>query len=106
MAHGGGLAVFSIEHAKTYPGPIVILVHCFGGMNRSSSALCALLIIFRQMSARQAIQQLVTARPGLNYWENRLYFVEALRDLHVQVRLAGALCGRTVGPSGLSGVAP
>jgi len=99
------LQMIAIEHFRACHGPLVILVHCFGGMNRSSSALCALLIIFRKMSAKQAIATLVAARPGLKYWENRQYFVEALFDLHVQISLGGTLCHGMVGSPEASSVA-
>ncbi|CAK8991974.1 Sodium/potassium/calcium exchanger 1 [Durusdinium trenchii] len=52
-----------------------ILFHCFGGVNRSSAALCAWLIFRRQLSAEAAVQSLLTARPTLHPWKHR--YVEA-----------------------------
>ena len=76
---------------RMYKGePVVILFHCFGGVNRSSSTLCALLIIMRRYTAHQAILALVSARPGLQYWARRQYFVEALYALECQVRCVGS----------------
>ena len=100
------LQMVAIDHFSPPSGPIVILVHCSDGMNRSAGALCALLIIFRKMTAKQAIETLVAARPGLSYWQNQRYFLEALFDLQVQVALQDALCVGSVGLSGPSGVTP
>ena len=71
--------------------PLVVLIHCFGGVNRSTSTLCALLIILYRYTAYEAINALVTARPGLEYWSRRGYFVEALYELEWHVRCVGAL---------------
>ena len=56
-----------------------ILFHCFGGVNRSSAALCAWLIFRRQLSAEAAVQSLLTARPTLHPWKHRPHVFWALR---------------------------
>ena len=56
-----------------------ILFHCFGGVNRSSAALCAWLIFRRRLSAEAAVQSLLTARPTLHPWKHRPHVFGALR---------------------------
>ena len=56
-----------------------ILFHCFGGVNRSSAALCAWLIFRRRLSAEAAVQSLLTARPTLHPWKHRPHVFWALR---------------------------
>ena len=56
-----------------------ILFHCFGGVNRSSAALCAWLIFRRQLSAEAAVQSLLTARPTPHPWKHRPHVFWALR---------------------------
>ena len=75
-------------------GPLVVLIHCFGGANRSSSTLCALLIILYRYTAWEAIAALVEARPGVEYWVRRGYFIEALYELEWHVRCVGVLSER------------
>ena len=57
-----------------------ILFHCFGGINRSSAALCAWLIFAEHFSAENAIELLLKARPGLDPWYRRDHFLWALRS--------------------------
>ena len=61
--------------------PIVILFHCFAGINRSTSALCAFLIVRYHLTAQKAIAILLSARPGQRYWQDRDQFPLALHWL-------------------------
>ncbi len=67
--------------SKAVSGKTTILFHCFAGVNRSSSALCAFLILRKHLTAEQAVRALVEARPGQQYWKDRDYFVDGLLDI-------------------------
>jgi len=60
---------------------VTILFHCYGGVNRSGSALCAFLILRKEHTAKQAIERLVAARPGNDYWKKRGYFIDGLIEI-------------------------
>jgi len=60
---------------------VTILFHCYGGVNRSGSALCAFLILRKEHTAKQAIERLVAARPGNEYWKKRGYFIDGLIEI-------------------------
>jgi len=60
---------------------VTVLFHCYGGVNRSGSALCAFLILRKEHTARQAIERLVDARPGNDYWKKRGYFIDGLIEI-------------------------
>jgi hypothetical protein len=60
---------------------VTILFHCYGGVNRSGSALCAFLILRKERTAKQAIEILVAARPGNDYWKKRGYFIDGLIEI-------------------------
>ena len=62
-------------------GKTTILFHCFGGLNRSSSALCAFLILQKKNSVETAARTLVEHRAGQQYWKERDYFIEGLLEL-------------------------
>ena len=74
--------------------PIVILFHCFAGINRSTSALCAFLIVRYHLTAQQAIAILLSARPGQRYWQDRDQFPLALHWLSRECKksVLGFLC--------------
>ena len=57
-----------------------ILFHCFGGINRSSAALCAWLIFYYEMTTEQAVQTLLHARPTLGPWRHRPHVLWALHS--------------------------
>lgn len=98
-------AILSERYFDGGHGPVVILIHCFGGVNRSSSTLCAILIIMYRYTAYQAIGALVSARPGLHYWARRDYFILALYELECQVRCVGSLRKPTLRGQRLGGLA-
>ena len=80
------------EYTRTKP--IVILFHCFAGINRSTSALCAYLIVRYHLTAQQAISILLSARPGQRYWPDRDHFPLALHWLSRECKksVLGHLC--------------
>jgi len=45
---------------------VTILFHCYGGVNRSGSALCAFLILRKEHTARQAIERVLETTIGRN----------------------------------------
>ena len=55
-----------------------ILFHCFGGVNRSSAALCAWLIFRHGLTTQEAVQSLLAARPTLCPWQHRPHVFWAL----------------------------
>ena len=56
-----------------------ILFHCFGGINRSSAALCAWLIFQRDLTTEEAVHSLLVARPSLYPWKFRPHVLGALK---------------------------
>ena len=74
--------------------PMVILFHCLAGINRSTSALCAYLIVRYHLTAQQAIAILLSARPGQRYWQERDQFPLALHWLSRECKksVLGYLC--------------
>ena len=56
-----------------------ILFHCFGGINRSSAALCAWLIFRHDLTAEEAVHSLLVARPSLYPWKFRPHALWALK---------------------------
>ena len=75
-----------IDDVTPVTGKVTILFHCFGGVNRSGSALCAFLIMRKHHSAEEAVTTLVNARPGQLYWSKRDYFIEALIEVAIRAR--------------------
>lgn len=57
------------------------LFHCFGGINRSTAALCAWLVIWWDLSVEDAIDCVLQQRPSLRPWKRRAYVLYALRSL-------------------------
>ena len=55
-----------------------ILFHCCDGINSSSAGLCAWMIFRRHISAKQAIQSVLKARPSLKPWQDRPHVLWAL----------------------------
>ena len=55
-----------------------ILFHCFGGINRSSAALCAWLIFRHGLTTQEAVRSLLTARPTLCPWTHQPHVLWAL----------------------------
>ena len=55
------------------------LFHCFAGINRSSAGLCAWMIFRCEVSGKEALESLLTARPSLNPWHHRPHVLWALR---------------------------
>ena len=80
------------EYSRTKP--IVIMFHCLAGINRSTSALCAYLIVRYHLTAQQAIAILLSARPGQRYWQERDQFPLALHWLSRECKksVLGYLC--------------
>ncbi|CAE7696090.1 unnamed protein product, partial [Symbiodinium sp. KB8] len=63
---------------------VQILFHCYAGINRSTAALVAALISL-SMSTEEAIEHVLKARAGQEYWANRRdYFIEALLEFEAQ----------------------
>ncbi|CAE7596814.1 unnamed protein product [Symbiodinium natans] len=60
------------------PGQKTILFHCFAGLNRSTSALCAFMILRKGLSAEEAVERMIRVRAGQWYWRDRQYFIEGL----------------------------
>ena len=55
-----------------------ILFHCYGGINRSSAALCAWLIFRHGLTTKEAVRSLLAARPTLCPWTHRPHVLWAL----------------------------
>lgn len=72
-----------LDAAFAPKGKITILFHCFAGVHRSSSALCAFLILRKTYSTETAVSALVKCRPGQQYWKKREYFIDALIDIAI-----------------------
>jgi protein-tyrosine phosphatase len=64
-----------LQHLTQTPG---ILFHCFGGINRSSAALCAWLIFRHGLTTKEAVRSLLAARPTLCPWTHRPHVLWAL----------------------------
>ena len=74
--------------------PFTVLFHCFGGIHRSSAALCAWLLFRHDLSPMESLCLLLKVRPSLAPWTQRdhVFWVlhewyrqrEALRD-HVRL---------------------
>eukprot|EP00438_Fugacium_kawagutii_P031371 Skav200594 [mRNA] locus=scaffold4926:378:824:- [translate_table: standard] len=62
-----------------------ILFHCFGGINRSSAALCAWLMFRYECPASECISSLLNARPTLGPWKRRPHALWALKSWEIQL---------------------
>ena len=72
---------------------VTILFHCYGGVNRSGSALCAFLILRKERTARLAIERLASARPVNDYLQKRGYFVDGLIEIDWRSRSRSGVDG-------------
>ena len=67
-------------------GGVVALVHCFGGVNRSSSAVLCLNMALEGLSLEDALQASVFCyKPRLCSWRRRDYFLPALLLLSMYI---------------------
>lgn len=62
-----------------------VLFHCFGGINRSSGALAAWLMIAHTWTAEEAVAAILEARPSLRPWCDRDYVLWVLGSLEMQL---------------------
>ena len=67
-------------------GPVRILVHCYGGVNRSGAAVVCLLMYFLKFTAARAVCTLVRARSANRYWRDREYMLEGLLLFDARLR--------------------
>ena len=51
--------------------PLTVLFHCFGGIHRSSAALCAWLMLRHDLSPEASLLSLLRVRPSLSQWMRR-----------------------------------
>ncbi|CAE7666216.1 unnamed protein product [Symbiodinium necroappetens] len=62
---------------------IQILFHCYLGTHRSTAALVAVLISL-SMSTEEAIDHVLKARAGQEYWKDKFWMLEALLEFEAQ----------------------
>eukprot|EP00439_Symbiodinium_sp_Y106_P000205 s7405_g1.t1 len=60
---------------------IRVLVHCYGGINRTCAAYCALVMAFASMSMEKAIAKWIKHRAYYAPFLDREYMIEALLEL-------------------------
>ena len=58
-----------------------ILIHCYGGVNRSTAAVCAVLMNFCGLSLRRALMCVLKERASLQPFQKRDYMLVGLLDL-------------------------
>ncbi|CAE7547826.1 unnamed protein product [Symbiodinium sp. CCMP2592] len=68
-------------------GQIQILFHCYLGTHRSTAALVAVLISL-SMTTEEAIEHVLKARAGQEYWKDKFWMLEALLEFEVQCEAA------------------
>jgi hypothetical protein len=69
----------------TSTGPVAVLVHCYGGVNRSTAALICLLVVWTGQPAMYILQLVLKEKAGGGYWQDRLYMLEALLEFSEEV---------------------
>ena len=74
--------------------PCRILVHCYGGCNRSGAAIACLLMYFCELTVEQAVFCLLRARGGNEYWHHRQYMIRAL--VYFDARVQALRYGRGI----------
>ena len=74
--------------------PCRILVHCYGGCNRSGAAIACLLMYFCELTVEQAVFCLLRARGGNDYWHQRQYMIRAL--VYFDARAQALRYGRAI----------
>ena len=77
--------MFRSEHADD---TFSVLVHCYGGINRSGAAILCLVMMIENLSLEQALEKsLLLNAPEKPYWTRRNYFIPALLFFqHLNVR--------------------
>ena len=89
------------RHRQKYPdSTFSVLVHCFGGINRSGAATLCLVMMLENITLIEALEKSILKHaPGKQYWQRRDYFIPALlffQHLNIQP-LAEARAGMSQG---------
>ena len=66
-----------IEADESQDG-VWMLLHCFGGINRSGTAFCVWMIFRYNLTATEAVESVLMARPSLGPWAGRPHVLWAL----------------------------
>ena len=64
--------------------PLTVLFHCFGGIHRSSAALCAWLLFRHDLSHMESLCLLLKVRPSLAPWTQRDHVFWVLHEWYCQ----------------------
>ena len=74
-----------IEHHNRFreknpdSGTFSVLVHCYGGVNRSGAATLCIAMILQKITLVEALEKTILKHvPGQQYWQRRTYFIPAL----------------------------
>lgn len=67
------------------PSDVAVLVHCYGGVNRSTAALICLLMVWTGQPAIFILQLVLNEKAGAQFWQDRLYILEALLEFSEEV---------------------
>ena len=65
--------------------PVRALIHCYGGINRTCAAYCALVMAFASFSMEKAIALWIKQRAYYAPFQNREYMIEALLELQEEL---------------------
>ena len=65
--------------------PVRVLIHCYGGINRTCAAYCALVMAFASFSMEKAIALWIKQRAYYAPFQNREYMIEALLELQEEL---------------------
>ena len=65
--------------------PIRVLVHCYGGINRTCAAFCVLVMAFASCTMEKAIALWIKKRAYYAPFQNREYMIEALLEMQEEL---------------------
>jgi hypothetical protein len=73
------------KDSQMVPSDVAVLVHCYGGVNRSTAALICLLMVWTGQPAIFILQLVLNEKAGAQFWQDRLYILEALLEFSEEV---------------------
>ena len=65
--------------------PLRVLVHCYGGVNRTCAAFSVLMMAFASMSMERAIDKWIQHRAYYAPFKHREYMIEALLQMQEEL---------------------
>ena len=66
--------------------PLRVLVHCYGGVNRTCAAYSVLMMAFASMSMEKAIDKWIQHRAYYAPFKHREYMIEALLQMQEELQ--------------------